>query len=104
MERSPEERETPFHRNSAAEHEARLERSVQDAIDARDAAVDRELEAILSGDDEEATTVTTPGGSVDIVPGPGGWIARVPGWALMTPFPTKLEAITYAEEWLAGRI
>ena len=55
--------------------------------------------------DDGTTTVRSSQRAVDVLRArSGGWVVRIPGWNLMSPFPTKLEAVTYAEEWLFGRI
>ena len=110
MEGAAEEHGTRIRGDAAAAHEARLERSVLDALEAMNAAVDRELDAILSqgyadAHDDGTTTVRSSQRAVDVLRAQsGGWVVRIPGWNLMSPFPTKLEAVTYAEEWLFGRI
>lgn len=111
MEGAAEEHGTRIRSDEAAAHEARLERSVLDALAAMNAAVDRELDAILSQGHPDAddgggtTTVRSSQRAVDVLRArSGGWVVRIPGWNLMSPFPTKLEAVTYAEEWLSGRI
>jgi len=35
---------------------------------------------------------------------PHGWAARIRGLEDMPPFPTQLEAVTFAEEWLNGEL
>ena len=112
MEGAADEQGTRIQGEAAAAHEARLERSVLDALAAMNAAVDRELDAILSqghpdadAHDDGTTTVRSSQRAVDVLRAQsGGWVVRIPGWNLMSPFPTKLEAVTYAEEWLFGRL
>lgn len=89
---------------SADQTEARLEQNLATAVEAMDAKDQRELDGLA---DEIRRTVLVVVGeqTVNVVMDTrGDWRAVIPEWQKMAPFPTELEAVTYAEEWLLRRL